>query len=131
MVAVMADVAPEMAIDRDAVMNVFPGEKVESKSVKKNGKRQWQITRQIGSTNTSQLLGFGATLAAAWHDARTKHDSQTKDSVSQGLPLPIAVECFHFREPGAPCAVWSSGEHIVLNGLCRCEKRFQIVAANG
>jgi hypothetical protein len=131
MVAVMAEVEPGMATDRTAVMSVFPGEKVKSESVRKNGQRQWQITRQIGSTNTSQLLGFGSTLAEAWRDARSKHAGQTRESAQPPLPRAIPVEVFHFREPGAPCAIWSSGDHIVLNGLCRCQKRFQIVAANG
>lgn len=34
---------------------------------------------------------------------------------------------FHFAVPGDPCSYWkSTGNHIVVNGKCRCGRRFVV-----
>ena len=38
-----------------------------------------------------------------------------------------APAVFHFAEPGLPCAYWTSGEHVVVGGACRCGKRFKLL----
>jgi len=43
----------------------------------------------------------------------------------------IAPDTFHFAEPGAPCAYWSLGAHIVQDGVCRCGKKFMLTEVIG
>lgn len=129
----LCEAISDMAVDREEVLKAFPGEKVEAEAIYKKGKCQWQITRPIGETNTSQILGHGATLAEAWGNARayiTRHYAPKK-AVPE-TQRPCNADHFNFNEPGLPCTLWATGKHIVTpNGLCRCGKRFLLVEVNG
>lgn len=36
-------------------------------------------------------------------------------------------EVFHFAETDKPCAYWSSGAHILVDGTCRCGKTYILI----
>jgi len=36
------------------------------------------------------------------------------------------VDLFAFRDPIQPCTYWSSGEHVVADGKCRCGREFWV-----
>lgn len=42
-------------------------------------------------------------------------------------PIALSPSVFHFAVPGDPCSCWrTTGAHIVVDGKCRCGRRFVV-----